>query len=85
MRHFHRCRVQFADGQNDGFLLAHQNAYDSDTAIEPMAYMTRSHLPVSAALADEYTICDRWFSAILGPTLPNRMYWHAATSNGASS
>jgi phospholipase C len=40
---------------------------------------------VSWALADAYTTCDRWFCSVLGPTLPNRMYWHAATSNGAQA
>ena len=26
--------------------------------------------------------CDRWFCSVMGPTLPNRAYWHAATSFG---
>jgi phospholipase C len=78
-------RVQLAGGTNEGFVIAHQNAHDSDLLIDPMQYMLREHVPVTHALADAYTTCDRWFSSILGPTLPNRMYWHAATSNGAKS
>lgn len=78
-------RVQFADGQNTGFVIAHQDANASDTAIEPMQYMLREHIPVTHALADAYTICDRWFCSVLGPTLPNRMFWHAASSNGATT
>jgi phospholipase C len=45
--------------------------------------MVREQIPVTHALADAYTTCDRWFSSLLGPTLPNRMYWHAGQSNGA--
>jgi phospholipase C len=77
-----RSRVAWNNGANDGFVLTHQDRYDSDTAIDPMQYQTRENLPVTWALADAYTTCDRWFSAILGPTYPNRMYWHGATCNG---
>ncbi len=74
-------RVQLNGGACDGFVIAHQERAPGDIA--PMQYMTRDRLPVTWALADEYTSCDRWFASVLGPTLPNRMYWHAATSNGA--
>ena len=75
-------RAQWANGQNDGFVVAHQIAHGSTTAIEPMQYQVRAQQPVTWALADAYTSCDRWFSAILGPTWPNRMYWHSASSGG---
>jgi phospholipase C len=39
-------------------------------------------LPVSWALADAYTICDRWFASVMGPTWPNRFYLHSAQSGG---
>jgi phospholipase C len=80
-------RTQMNGGVNDGFVLAHMQAH-ADTmksGLTPMQYMTRDIVPVTNALADEYTICDRWFCSVLGPTLPNRMYWHAATSNGAKA
>jgi phospholipase C len=75
-------RVQFNDGKNDGFVIAHQN-FHGGAAIEPMQYMLREQLPIHNALADAYTSCDRWFCSVLGGTMPNRMYWHAGTSNGA--
>lgn len=75
-------RVQMAAGENSGFVVAHQERHGLG-AVEPMAYMTRETVPVHWALADAYTSCDRWFCSVLGPTLPNRFYWHAATSNGA--
>ena len=76
-------RIQLGGSQNDGFVVTHQERHGSTTAIDPMQYMTREQIPVIHALADAYTSCDRWFSSVLGPTLPNRMYWHAGTSNGA--
>jgi phospholipase C len=33
-------------------------------------------------LAQEYTIFDRWFASVPGPTQPNRLYSHLATSFG---
>jgi len=70
-------------GAMDGFLRAHQEEFPGKT--DPMQYLTRTQQPVSWALADAYTTCDKWHSAILGPTLPNRFYWHAATSCGYRS
>jgi phospholipase C len=39
-------------------------------------------LPVLTTLARQYAVCDRWFSSVPGPTLPNRVYAHAGTSRG---
>ena len=39
-------------------------------------------LPSINALADAFCICDHWFSEVPGPTQPNRLYLHAATSFG---
>ena len=39
-------------------------------------------LPALTALAKEFAVCDRWFSSVPGPTLPNRAFAHAATSLG---
>lgn len=41
-----------------------------------------ANLPVLTTLAKQYTICDRWFASIPGPTLPNRLYVHCGTSRG---
>src|SRR5207302_4126703 len=40
-------------------------------------------LPVLSTLAKQYAICDQWFSSIPGPTIPNRMFTHGATSLGS--
>ncbi|MHB1225786.1 MAG: alkaline phosphatase family protein, partial [Gemmatimonadaceae bacterium] len=39
-------------------------------------------LPVLNALASEYAVCDQWFSSLPGPTVPNRLFFHAASSGG---
>lgn len=39
-------------------------------------------LPILNALAKEFVVCDHWFSSMPGPTEPNRMFAHAATSGG---
>lgn len=73
---------QFNNGANDGFVTAHQRTHNSRTAIEVMQYQTRETMPVTWALADAYTTCDRYFCSVMGPTWPNRMYWHTGQSHG---
>jgi phospholipase C len=76
-------RDQWNNGANDGFVNGHQA--DFPGAIEPMQYLTRRQQPISWALADAYTTCDQWHASLMGPTLPNRFYWHAGTSAGYRS
>ncbi|HTS93875.1 MAG TPA: alkaline phosphatase family protein [Stellaceae bacterium] len=39
-------------------------------------------LPVLSTLAREFVLCDHWFADVPGPTMPNRAFVHAATSQG---
>jgi phospholipase C len=39
-------------------------------------------VPVLTRLAQQFCVCDRWFSSVPGPTFPNRAFMHAATSIG---
>jgi len=39
-----------------------------------------SSLPILTTLAKQYAVCERWFSSVPGPTMPNRMFVHAGTS-----
>jgi phospholipase C len=43
-----------------------------------MSYFTRKDLPFHYALADSFTICDRYFCSVTGPTNPNRLYMWTA-------
>jgi len=38
-----------------------------------MGYYTRAELPFYYALADAFTVCDGYFSSVIGPTDPNRL------------
>ncbi len=74
--------LQFNSGAMDGFVTEHQKDHSSTVLKDPMQYLNRTYQPISWALADAYTTCDRWFASVMGPTLPNRAYWHTATSFG---
>jgi phospholipase C len=45
-------------------------------------YNTASQLPVLNRLAQEFVVCDNWYSSMPGPTWPNRFFVHAASSGG---
>lgn len=74
--------VQMAEGKNDGFVRAYQQSSGGSSRDEVMGYLGREDLPISWALADGGTSCDRWFCSLLGPTWPNRMYLHSGQSGG---
>lgn len=69
---------QWNGGANDGFVAA----LGGPDRREVMGHHVRAALPVTYALADGAAICDRWFSSVLGPTWPNRLYLHGATAHG---
>jgi phospholipase C len=39
-------------------------------------------VPAISTLAQEFYLCDHWFSSVPGPTMPNRLFMHMATSGG---
>lgn len=43
------------------------------------------NVPIYSALVREFAVFDRWFSAIPGPTQPNRLFVYSATSHGSTS
>jgi phospholipase C len=45
-------------------------------------YYLADDVPFSSRLARRFTVCDRSFCSILGPTYPNREYLHSAQSGG---
>jgi phospholipase C len=72
------CHGQWHSGANDGFVIQHAGPNQAD----PMGYHVRAQLPTTYQLADAFTVCDRWFASVMGPTWPNRYYLHGASSNG---
>jgi len=72
---------QWNGGLNDGFVREHQLEHP-ESYTEVMGYHTREDIPILYALAENYTLCDRWFCSVLGPTWPNRFFLHCASSGG---
>jgi len=67
--------------QMQGFIRSYEG-YESVTPEDIMKCFKPDHVPVLTTLAREYAFCNRWFSSIPGPTLPNRLFAHAGTSKG---
>ena len=65
-----------------GFAADYALNSDKTNPGEPMRCFASGALPVLTALANEFVLCDHWFSSMAGPTEPNRMFVHAATSGG---
>jgi phospholipase C len=73
-----------APANNPGVTLAAANTF-------PIGYYTNHHhdhtrkpvpdLPVIGALAENYTVLDRYFCSFAGETFPNRFYQHAARTD----
>ncbi len=60
-------------GRMDGFLRAHEATDGPAIGVETMGYYDRSDLRFYYALADAFTICDRYHCSVIGPTDPNRL------------
>ncbi len=73
---------QVNDGRMDGFVQEHWAAVGPTHGDQVMGFYQRHQLPIYYALADEFVLCQRWFCSVRGPTWPNRMYLHAAQSDG---
>ncbi len=69
--------TQIAGGQMNGFVR-------SVNAIEPMGYYTRDILPFAYSLASNFTVANRWFCSMPGPTYPNRRFVLAGTAYGGT-
>jgi phospholipase C len=67
-------RLEYNGGRLDGFFKA-----SDEFAI---GYYNKGDLPFIPAVADAFTLYDRYFCSLLGPTWPNRQYMHSATSGG---
>jgi phospholipase C len=66
-------------GANDNWLPAQAQTRSVAHTPTVMGYYTREDIPVHYLLADAFTLCDQYFCSVLGPTLPNRLYWLSAT------
>jgi phospholipase C len=68
----------------NGFVAAYLRKTQGDiqAAKKIMQCFSPDKLPALRTLAEEFCLCNRWFSSLPGPTWPNRFFVHAATSDG---
>lgn len=66
---------------NSGFVTSYSKI-DPANPGEIMKCYAPDQLPVLTTLAQEFAVCDHWFSSMPGPTWPNRFFVHAASSAG---
>jgi phospholipase C len=70
---------QVARGTMGGFVanaaatLTSRGLQDGDPTCV-MGYYDATDVPVYDHLVEEFAVCDRWFSSVLGSTMPNRLY-----------
>jgi phospholipase C len=68
-------RLEVNGGKMNGFL------QPESSGLNAIGYYREQDLPFRAALARNYTTCDRYFPSILGPTFPNRIFQHAGATD----
>ncbi len=68
-------RIELNNGRCDGWLKAGEN---DALAI---GYYTKPDLAFLGQAAPSWTVCDRYFSAVMAETYPNRFYQHAAQTD----
>jgi phospholipase C len=75
--------------QNNGFARSYADnlkprlrVVDHEHVEEVMQSFSPDQLPSLNQLAQAFCLCDHWHCEVPGPTMPNRMFMHAATSEG---
>jgi phospholipase C len=71
-------------GAMDRFVATHLAVDGAEHGAATMGYYSRAELPFYYALADAFTVCDGYFSSVLGPTDPNRLMSISATIDPGS-
>jgi phospholipase C len=61
-------------GAMDNFVRTHLEIDGSLAGPATMGYYEQSDIPFYRALANSFTLCDKYFCSVLGPTDPNRLY-----------
>ncbi|MGH9918713.1 MAG: alkaline phosphatase family protein [Nitrososphaerales archaeon] len=69
--------AQINGGAMDGFVR-------SVGSTQPIGYYTPEVLPFAYSLASTFTLANRWFSSLPGPTYPNRRFLLAGTAYGTT-
>jgi phospholipase C len=67
-------RIEYNGGACDGWMRANSDPFT-------LGYYTAADLPFLGRAALDWTVCDRYFSAIMAPTYPNKIYEHCAVTD----
>jgi phospholipase C len=70
-------------GKMDGWVKAHEAVDPPGVGDQTMGFYKRSDLRFYFALADAFTICDRYHCSVIGPTDPNRLMSMSASLDPA--
>lgn len=84
-KHEHANVLAQLQDHNGGFVLDFERAYPHSTHEDRqnvMGYYPLDWLPALHPLARQFTVCDKWFSSLPGPTWPNRLFALSGTSSG---
>ena len=71
--------------QNGNFIRDYSRQYPTSSKADRqriMNFYRLGFLDALHALAQSFTVCDRWFSSVPGPTWTNRFFVHTGTSIG---
>ena len=69
-------------GQNDRFVIQNTSDPEAHDGIRAMSYYDQTDIPYYYALANAFSIGDRYFCSVLGPTFPNRFFLLTGTAFG---
>ncbi|WP_019630132.1 alkaline phosphatase family protein [Actinomadura atramentaria] len=72
-------RTEYNDGKCDGWLRAGHNDVFS------IGYFEGPDLGFHGHAARDWTVCDRYFAAVMSSTFPNRIFQHAAQTDRISN
>jgi phospholipase C len=72
-------RIELNNGACDGWLRAGNNDVFS------IGYFEAADLGFYGRAARDWTVCDRYFAAMMAPTYPNRFFLHAAQTDRTST
>jgi phospholipase C len=83
--HDHQSVLKQLKNDNGGFVQAFTDDFPKSTTEDRqyvMGYYPLDFLPALHTLGKNFTVCDKWFSSLPGPTWPNRFFALSGTSMG---
>ena len=83
--HEHKAVMEQIAADNSGFVRSFVNDYPKSSLAarqDVMGYYPLGFLPALHTLGSHFTVCDRWFASMPGPTWPNRYFALTGTSMG---